>query len=140
MLKFSKKRIFLLAIAFGMRYTPAQKQRSSCRFPSREETQPLTRNHTFSTYYTYMKLHLPKMLLTAVLAACVASAYAESEVVQWQTPEFGGTEFKWTGGAGTQDYATAENCISFEIIQAVIYGNDKRSFFFNKIINACFVF
>ena len=49
------------------------------------------------------------MLLTAVLAACVAPAYAESEVVQWQTPVFGGTEFKWTGGAGTQDYATAEN-------------------------------
>ncbi|MBQ7022014.1 MAG: autotransporter-associated beta strand repeat-containing protein [Akkermansia sp.] len=56
-----------------------------------------------------MKLHLPKMLLTAVLAACVAPAYAESEVVQWQTPVFGGTEYKWTGGAGTQDYATDDN-------------------------------
>ena len=50
--KIQGKCIFLLAISFRMRYTPAQKQRSSCRFPSREETHPTTLNHTFSTYYT----------------------------------------------------------------------------------------
>lgn len=80
MLKFSKKRIFLLAIAFGMRYTSAQKQRSSCRLPSREEKgQPGSSHLSKSTYYKdFMKLHLPKMLLTAVLAA--AQVFAEQVV------------------------------------------------------------
>ncbi|MBQ3218549.1 MAG: PEP-CTERM sorting domain-containing protein [Akkermansia sp.] len=52
-----------------------------------------------------MKLHLPKMLLTVVLAACSVS-YA---VDQWATPQFGGAVYTWTGNGDDDNYATETN-------------------------------
>ena len=52
-----------------------------------------------------MKLHLPKLLLTAVLAAC-GTAYAAE---QWTTPAFSTNKYTWTGAAGDNQYKTAAN-------------------------------
>ena len=48
-----------------------------------------------------MKLHLPKLLYTALLStfAVVAQHAVAATVTAWETPYFTGSQFTWTGGA-----------------------------------------
>lgn len=52
-----------------------------------------------------MKLHLPKLLLTAVLAASCTAYAAE----QWGKPQFGGPEYTWTGAGDGSSYTDGAN-------------------------------
>ena len=56
-----------------------------------------------------MKLHLPKGLLVAVLAAFAMGQTAWGESIQWKTPTYGGPEYTWTGAAGDNRYETDNN-------------------------------
>ena len=63
-----------------------------------------TATHKNNNSFT-MKLHLPKALFTAVVAAC-SVAYAAD---QWDGPTYGGPEYTWTGLAGDNKYETVAN-------------------------------